>query len=138
MLNYFSRTCLRQYALLVLLPLLAGAAVYRFLRLKPPAIFGNGAGIESPLPDVILQSLPSFLWSFALTSALLLVWQPRSKFGAYWLAGLAGIVSVLFEVWQAADATRGTFDWCDALFSLAGCLLAMLAFSKMIVHENHD
>ena len=129
---------LLQWAVLVVVPLLAGATVYRFLRSKRPAIFGDGTVLELPLPGVVLQSFPSLLWSFALASALLLVWRPSAKMGVLLLGCGATVVSVFFEFWQAADAGHGTFDWNDVLFSGAGCLFSMLIFSKIKGNENHN
>ncbi len=123
---------------MVLLPLLTGAGIYRFLRSKRPAILGDGPVVELPLPTLLLQSSPSLLWSFALCSALLLIWRPSAKWAVWAIVGGAVGVSLLFEVWQAADFGIGTFDWKDCLFSVAGCLLSLLIFQKFKFHEDHD
>ncbi len=136
--SYLITNTLKRWLQLVLLPLLAGAAVYRFLRSERTAIFGDGTAIELPLPGILLQSLPSLLWSFALASALFLIWRPPSKRGVWAIIGSALAVSLLFEAWQAADFGIGTFDWNDCLFSVAGCLFSLLVFQKKMVHENHD
>ncbi|MBK9016585.1 MAG: hypothetical protein IPM82_22305 [Saprospiraceae bacterium] len=136
--NSTKTNMLKQALLLVLFPLLVGAAIYRFFRPKRAAFFGDGATIELPIPALILHSLPSLLWSFAMASALILVWHPKAKAGVWLLGIIASVVSLLFEAWQAADFGIGTFDWNDCLFSVTGCLFSLLVFQKMMVHENHD
>lgn len=116
----------------VLLPLAIGAAIYRFLRITRPAILGNGAAIHLPIPSVILQSAPSLLWSFALTSALLLIWKPQRLAAQIGIAGATVVVSILFELWQAADIGQGTFDWYDCLFSIIGCGVSAFFLKRFI------
>ena len=118
--------------LLVLLPLLLGAAIYRFLRTTRPAMLGNGAAIHLPIPTVALQSAPSFLWSFALTSALLLIWKPQRLAAQVGITGATVVVSILFEAWQAADMGLGTFDGYDCLFSVIGCGLSLFITKRFL------
>ena len=134
--TFFSKKDLGRWGSFVLLPLLLGALTYRFLRDNKPAFFGMEPAIQLPTITFLLHSLPSFLWSFALTSALLLVWQPVTYAERKWLLVVAVATSALFEVAQAADFMPGTFDWRDIAFSLTGCLVASLIFKK-INHANH-
>ncbi|MCF8244798.1 MAG: hypothetical protein K9J37_09775 [Saprospiraceae bacterium] len=122
---------------LVIAPLLVGTAVYRFFRSKRPSILGESPALYLS-KNIFLQSAPSFLWSFALASALLLIWKPATKVAAFSIAVLTALVSVLFEFWQAANLGSGTFDWNDCLFSMIGCLISTLVFQKMMVNENLD
>ncbi len=118
-----------QWATYVVLPLGLGAIFYRFFRSKRPIILGDGPALELSQP-IVLQAVPSLLWSFALTAAMLLIWKPARNFGVIAVAGIAVLVSLLFEIWQAADIGLGKFDWCDGLFSIAGCLLSTLIFKR--------
>jgi hypothetical protein len=121
---------LKQLALSVVLPLLAGAAFYRCLRQNRPPLFAEGQPLGVVLPAAA-QCVPSLLWSFALASALLLVWRPSAKKRAWMLAGIAAATASIFEGWQAAGAGRGTFDWYDLLASLVGCAIAVPVFFKI-------
>ncbi len=125
-----NRTSLVKWMVYVAFPLAAGAAFYRYLRPNHAAIFGKGQVFDAPLPSIVAQSLPSLLWSFALTAAFLLIWGPTAKLTAFYIAGFTALVSILFEIWQAADIGTGTFDWKDCLFSVAGCLISLFTFHK--------
>ncbi len=118
-----------QWFSLVVFPLGLGAIFYRLVRSKRPIILGDGPALELSQP-IVMQAVPSLLWSFALTAAMLLIWKPARNIGVAAVAGIAILVSLLFETWQAADIGLGTFDWCDGLFSIAGCLLSTLIFKK--------
>jgi hypothetical protein len=118
-----------QWAAYVAFPLGLGAIFYRLFRSKRPIILGDGPALELSQP-IVLQAVPSLLWSFALTAAMLLIWKPAHNFGVIAVAGIAVLVSLLFEIWQAADIGLGTFDCCDGLFSIAGCLLSTLIFKR--------
>lgn len=133
-----NRSNLVRWLVFVFLPLLIGAVFYRYYRPKHTAIFGESNVLESPLPVMVTQSLPSLLWSFALTAAFCLIWRPVTKLAAFYITGLTAVVSILFEVWQAADIGIGTFDKSDCIFSILGCLVSALIFHKTVVHENLD
>jgi hypothetical protein len=128
---------LQNWLLLVALPLALGAAFYRFFRSNRPFILGEGPAFIFT-QNQLLPSTPSLLWSLALCSALLLVWKPQQKKGVWMVAIFVALISVAFERWQAAGFGRGTFDWNDCLFSLAGCLISTLFFQKTLVHEKLD
>jgi hypothetical protein len=120
---------LKRAVMTVMLPLLSGAVFYRFLRQNRPTLFDEGQPLYVTLPQAV-QSVPSLLWSFALASALLLIWRPVTTGGKWLVVAVAVFVSAIFEGWQAAGGARGTFDWCDLLFSVAGCGLATVVFAK--------
>ncbi|MBI1223643.1 MAG: hypothetical protein GC192_00270 [Bacteroidetes bacterium] len=121
-----------KWCIWVATPLVVGALFYRFLRPRRTAIFGKGPNIDLPLPAHVGASLPSLLWSFALTAALLLIWKPKTMATAFTVAGFTALISVVFEGWQAAEFGRGTFDWNDCLFSVVGCLAAIFFLKNNI------
>lgn len=127
---------IKNVSLLVFLPLVIGAGIYRFLRTTRPTLFDDGQALKLPLPSALLDSAPSLLWSFALTSALLLIWKPTTQLARLAIVGTTIAVSLLFEAWQAANIGTGTFDWYDCLFSIIGCLFSVLVLQKTILHEN--
>lgn len=133
-----SKKHLLSFAVMVFLPLIIGAGIYRFLRTDRPILFGDGQAFELPLPSLLLSSAPSFLWSFAFTSTLFLIWKPTTKSGRLAIVGGAVLVSILFEAWQATEIGTGTFDWYDCLFSVMGCLLSAYRLQKIILHENKN
>ena len=128
---------LLQWLTVVVLPMILGAAFYQYFRSKRPIFLG-----EEPVLGLyqgwFWESTPSFLWSFALASAMLLIWKPRRNSEIYVVTGFVVVVSFLFEFWQAANAGRGTFDLEDCVVSVVGCLFALLLFKKMIVHEKPE
>lgn len=134
--TFISKKDLGKWGGYVLLPLMVGVMVYRFFRKKKAGFFGDERVIELPTINYLLFSLPSLLWSFALTSSLLLVWQPVNYTERKWLLVVAVATSMLFEAAQAANFIAGTFDWWDIIFSLAGCLASSLIFKKSS-YANH-
>lgn len=126
-----------QWLSYVAFPLGIGALFYRLFRSRRPFILGDGATLELSQP-IILQSVPSLLWAFALTAAMFLIWKPALKVGIVAVTGFVILISLLFEIWQAADSGKGTFDWNDCLFSVAGCLFSVLIFKRKYSNEIND
>lgn len=134
-------------ALHILIPLLAGTAIYLWLRpdLELSRLLANLVEqittmptIESAnpaltptlpliLPAVLLRMLRNFgsdiLWAYALTAALAFILGTRRR-PAILSAAIAAALGSLLEVAQLAGLIAGTFDPLDILFESAAALAA--------------
>ncbi len=113
----------------VAFPIVLGVALYLTCRATLPrslAWFPYGGRFVDWLPETLSYVLPDFLWAYALTSALLLIWSGgtgRARLG--WVA-LAAVVAVGLELGQAFGVVAGTYAGEDVLSILAGCALAVV------------
>lgn len=127
------RTSDRTRLMVTLLSLLLGLAFYLFFR---PQVFGFDRGLNSSLPNWLLDSFPSFIFmplfcgltllslkAFAFKSTILL-----RAIVLFWLT-----LVVIFEGLQAGNLwllSRGTFDWQDILAAGFGAILVLIVFSQ--------
>ncbi len=111
------------------LPLISGVAVYLTCRATLPsslAWFPYGGRLLERMPATLSYVLPDFLWAYALTAALLLIWSGGSGRARYGWVVVAALIAVALELAQAAGILPGTYAGEDVLSSLAGCGLAVV------------
>lgn len=122
---------LKKWMVFVLMPLLIGLLFYWLVRpvhtisffscLPPPPFHLNAL-----LPDLLVDGMPSFCWSFSLTAALLCLWNPQNIVKGSLISSIAILFCVSFEVLQFFHWIPGTFDWLDVCMSLLAGILALL------------
>ena len=128
------RSPVRFFLVHVAAPLLAGAAVYA--RLRPPVSFADrwlaahGLVVDHPhvhltgAARVLAGALPSFVWTYAFTAAVVLVWRgSTSRSVAAWLA-LTLACALGFEFGQGLGLVPGTFSLGDVFATIAGFAMA--------------
>lgn len=99
----------------VMLPLLAGAAIYLLLSPARRIFFEWLPEIpNAPLHSWIVYSLPDGLWAFSLV--LFLLFALRG--GAFVVATFATSAALMPEFLQGLHIFPGTFDWIDVIFIL--------------------
>ncbi len=114
-------------------PIVLGSGIYVLVRSPHLRCFGwlRAAGLSDsvaaarmaaePLsgyvPSWFLYSLPDSLWTYALTSVMLMLWYGRaSVFKPLWL-GAGPICGIGSELGQLVGLVRGTFDTADLLLN---------------------
>lgn len=117
----------------VLLPLIAGLAVYLFFR-KDITIFEKAIG-WSYLPangnnpsfvvTVLSGSVPDFCWLFALLNAQVLIWGGLKKIPLALLLVLY-IAPPATELLQSLQLMRGTGDWYDVVAYVFAILMHII------------
>ena len=112
----------------VILPLFLGGLIYWAAR--PSSLAFSQDIMLRPLidvqyiPDWILFNLPDGLWTYALMSFTLLLWQDTpSVFGAKFWIITAFSLGIALEFGQYLHLIKGTFDWFDVLtYLIFNCL----------------
>ena len=124
-----------------LIPLLLGGLLYILFRSTELRMFNwfSSFGISNVilkarayffeikihLPSWIYYSLPDGLWVYALTSALLILWNNDKRKAIVWLI-VPFSTGILVEILQGLSLFRGTFDILDLTFSSIGLLLSII------------
>ena len=128
------------YLVNILLPLILGLLLYRFLR--PNAYISKiMTGLfGTPEPHILLVPGNSFvyrfvndhvcdmLWAYSLTSALSFV-QEKDKNGIILSAGISFSLETLIEFLQKFNMIHGTFDSLDILFECISSVMSVLIIS---------
>jgi len=130
----------RNFGFHVVGPVVLGSAIYLVCRSPTLRVFdwvaqvGAARRIETmrafawpvahSLPEWLRFSIPDGLWTYALTSAMGLVWSGRHSAPAFgWM-----MVGIAFgaggELGQAVGLVPGTFDLVDLAFVIFGFILA--------------
>ena len=127
----------KKLILFVFFPLLFGSIFYWLTRPFKEIYFLKWLPLLSPpidispyVPDIIISTLPSFVWTFSMTALLILIWNPLNWKGIFKLGSIVILLSVLFEYLQKWNVVNGTFDPLDILFSLFATALVFLIFKK--------
>jgi hypothetical protein len=124
------------YGLYVLSPLLLAAVIYATLRIAPPKLiyaamsWGNPPFFPIPSEfDWIVYNVPDGLWSFSMTSFLLLTCKSDSRSIKifYLFFGLACMLGL--ELFQGS-VLSGTFDLKDVLAILIGFVFSIFILSQ--------
>lgn len=134
-------------------PIVLGSGIYVLVRSPHLRCFGwlRAAGLSDsvaaarmaaePLsgyvPSWFLYSLPDSLWTYALTSVMLMLWYGRaSVFKPLWL-GAGPICGIGSELGQLVGLVRGTFDTADLLLNTlaAGTAILVVVFNLRSLHE---
>ena len=133
------------------LSLLAGTAIYVFLRGAPPFIekllvdvrlSGPVEGFRNRLepihfPDWFLYGLPDLLWMFSFSLTLITVWDFKiHRYSVTWLS-VCLLAGFGFELLQATTFLHGVFDPKDLLYLLAGATLPLLFTIKNRDHAKN-
>ena len=84
------------------------------------------------IPQWILFNLPDGLWTYALMSFTLLLWQEDpSVFAAKFWKITAFSLGIALEFGQYLHLIKGTFDWLDILTYLVFNCLSILVFKYL-------
>ena len=84
--------------------------------------------IDRWFPSWFTNSITNALWMFALTLAIILIWNfELHKASRLWL-GAALVVGLFFESVQILIPRLGSFDWVDCVFIGTGWFLGVLVF----------
>jgi hypothetical protein len=79
------------------------------------AVRSTAAPVRSYLPDVLLFSLPTALWAFALVAVMAHIWRGQTARARHaWLA-VSIVFAVGLEFGQLCGFIPGTFDANDIL-----------------------
>jgi hypothetical protein len=116
----------------ILLPLVAGLAIYLFLR-DPVTQLHKILGIEnnlSPVPrnlftNFILFYLPDMFWAYALTASLVLITTLNTLKGATLALLLLSVVECTQANWQMKS-----LDWLDL-----GCMSVSVFLAIIIIRK---
>jgi len=92
-------------ALNILLPIIAGAAIY----------FTNAT-------PFIRNYIPDGLWAYGLTSSILIIWNRRIN--VLWLT-LTACIFIVFEGLQAQQIIKGTGDFLDIIIYFVSGITAL-------------
>lgn len=153
--NAISASGLRgRFVFVSLLALLAGGAIYLFLRpgefvfhhwLEAIGLEGlfspngsAGSPVRNRLPDWILYSLPNGLWAFAYTFLIIGIWQGSSSPVRYFWFATIPILVFGFELLQLAGVLRGTFSYMDLALSFLGLFTGVFTGIIMHKHQSHE
>ena len=128
------------------MPLVAGAAVYLFVR--GDATIGEEAigwsfvpryqAGSSPLLDVFTGSFPDFCWLYALLCMQTLIWGSKKRVPRVILA-LLYTIPMLTELLQAMHLMAGTGDWFDVIaYGLAMLIQDKTYKLKRDTYENNN
>jgi hypothetical protein len=86
---------------------------------------------KNELPTWTYFSLPDGLWVYSFSSALIILWGDKFKFGKYWL-----IIPLLFgafiEFAQILKIFPGTFDILDFTFCIVALSLSIIIVKPKI------
>ena len=74
--------------------------------------------------DFIRYYFPDFLWGYALTSALYIIYPPREQRKNFWVPLCAFFVGFCYEVGQWKKIFLGTGDFADVLIYLYAAFAA--------------
>jgi len=91
------------------------------------------------LPDWFIYSLPNGLWTYSLTSVMILIRsQSNQLINLLWiLSGL--LLSLLFEIGQATKFVRGTFDVVDIFVIIISFILSLfnlVILKKLLLYKK--
>lgn len=127
------------------MPLVAGAAVYLFVR--GDATIGEAAigwsfvpryhAGSSPMLDVFTGSFPDFCWLYALLCAQSLIWGSIKRVPRVILA-LLYTTPLLTELLQAMQLIAGTGDWFDVIAYGLAMLIHAKTYKPRHVYENNN
>lgn len=135
----------------VILPLAAGIAIYIFARPTSVAGFNwieNTAlktslasfqlDLSLKLPNIVLYNLPDFLWIFAFTSLMNLLWseEKNSIKNLYVIAPL--IIAFAHETGQGFSKINGTFDTLDLLFYIIGSGASIILYGYLKTYNEKE
>lgn len=81
------------------------------------------------IPSIIKNYLADGLWSYALISALLIIWDRKPFY--LWIC-IAILLGAMYEVLQYASILRGTADFFDLLTYLLFATFALLVNKKLL------
>jgi hypothetical protein len=129
----------------ILLPLVAGATVYLFLR-GEATIAEDAIGWSfvpryqagsSPLLDVFTGSFPDFCWLYALLCTQTLIWG-KSKRVPWIIMALLYTTPLLTELLQAMQLMAGTGDWFDLIAYGCAILIHAKTYKPNHAYENNN
>lgn len=76
------------------------------------------------VPKLIRNHAPDFLWAFALSYSLLIIWR---RINFFWM-GLMLASFISFELLQKYKIINGTFDFYDIIFYFVASIFSILIF----------
>ena len=133
--NLFSRKLIFH----IILPLIAGAAIYIFFRkntwlrihLLPPDIYSVTLS-RGPLNDLFVFNLPDFCWSYSLASSLF-YWKRLDKVNNRYFPVLVLLLIIAAESAQYFLSPQFTFDRLDIVAAIMAFFLSYLLNGR---HES--
>ena len=88
-------------------------------------------------PKFVYNQLSDFLWMFAFSNWIILIWK-HDTHSYFYLMGLL-LLGVLLEVFQKWKFIQGTFDWLDILaYSIAFLISLLIIKSLQLKSQKHD
>jgi hypothetical protein len=121
----------------VVAPLALGSTIYVLARPKGLIVFdwldvvGLTPMVDSlraatpELPEWVLYSLPTGLWSYAFSASVSLIWRAQRIERRLWLA-VVSATCLASEIGQAIKVVPGTFSMQDLTANAVGCFLGAL------------
>ena len=116
----------------IILPLVIGGIIYILFRsdtILLNRIFGLKiiANIDSlnPIAKILIFSFPNALWTYSLTSLLIVIWKGSLKIEAikWYFVGI--LFPILIEFGQLAGFIIGTFDYFDLIFIVVAFIFSI-------------
>ena len=131
-----------EMALYVALPIFSGGAIYILWRSNQLRVFSwidslglsslvssirvTALPIKNQVPAFLLYSLPDGLWTFAVTSCMIIIWKgQRGLLRAFWVS-IGAFLALASELAQSLCLIPGAFTLLDVMFYLIGISLAFL------------
>jgi hypothetical protein len=122
----------RKIIIHVILPLVAGLAIYVFFRkntwihhhLLPPGLHTFNIP-QSWLNNFFIFNMPDFCWSYSLTSSLF-IWEKSSDYKIKYLPALILLFLVAAESVQYFVPSQFTFDWLDIIAAVSAFFLSYM------------
>lgn len=93
----------------IVLPVLLGAGTYKMFQ-----------------PGMVRFYLPDFLWAFAFSNAILVVWV---RINLFWILILV-VFFIAYETLQKMKIIAGTFDYFDILLYFSALLISIILHEK--------
>lgn len=126
------------YLLISLFSLIAGLAIYIFLRqgtyihlFLPKNVLDELTSIYENIPESIVVDFfryyfVDFLWCVSLNFALYMVSDFKKRSAVIIISIVSAVVGSLFEVAQYLDIVTGTFDIADIVMYIVASLCAVM------------
>ena len=136
----------------VIIPLFFGSLIYILFRDQKLLMFDwfQSIGLNNfiytlrenifnnNLPRWLLYSFPDGIWTYSLTSFMIITWHKEKKKIKYFWLLLGPILGISTEIFQFFGMIPGTFDKIDFIFCIIASLIPFYLFRKYVKGEKHE